>query len=338
MWCFYWHHLFITFSSVQVILFWTLLLWTLASVLFWLQPRLAIPRGGTVATLIVLTLGSFQRAGVKLQQLTLLVALTRLCLCCWYAADGMLGILLAVCTIKPQLTACLSPGYFCGRWKLEGALAFCDSICRHHGVLFSVPTGFPRWIPRFINALSAYRQYTGGAATSLECYSPFAGHTLGVCHSILLAMCWRLRKVEPGSSALLINRWFGGHITTSAQSRAPTTIFFFYPPCSSSFNAGFLLRLPVFASATLAAIIMLGMAWLASVHWYVHLSFCRQKSSYEAGWSRCTQASECLRQSWLADSPCDFAMEPESFCFAVNLLSLPIPCIRTRTLLNGQGA
>ena len=65
---------------------------------------------------------------------------------------------------------------------------------------------FPYWVPQFINAMSAYRQYTGGAETTLDVLlTPLLGRIVGGCLILLLlVVCWRQRKSEPGSLAFTL--------------------------------------------------------------------------------------------------------------------------------------
>lgn len=197
-----------SFHPVQVIAFWGLLVCTAVSVLWWLRAVKWRPAWWTVAILIVLTLGSFPAVqALKLQQLTLLVA-ALLAASFALLVKGRLvpaGILLAVCTIKPQLA--LLPiawlivwtlGNIKTRWRLPAAFAVAMA-----GFFVGAEFIDAGWVPRFLNALSEYRQYTGGAETTLDTLlTPTLGPILAALLALsVLTLCWRLRKIEAGTSA-----------------------------------------------------------------------------------------------------------------------------------------
>ncbi|HSS99539.1 MAG TPA: glycosyltransferase family 87 protein [Terriglobales bacterium] len=196
------------FHAVQVIAFWGLLVITGASVLLWLQAFNWRPSGLTIATLIILTLGSFPAVqALKLQQLTLLVA-ALLAASFALLRKGRLvlaGVLFAISTIKPQLVVLpivwlsfWASGNLKVRWRMLAAFAATMAA-----LVLSAQFIYPGWIPRFINALREYRQYTGGAETSLDTLlTPLLGRIVAVLLIlIVLTLCWRLRKSEPGSSS-----------------------------------------------------------------------------------------------------------------------------------------
>ena len=202
---------YMSFHTVQVIAFWGLLVFTVSSVLRWLQAANWRPSIWTTVTLIVLTLGSFPFVqALKLQQLTLLVAAA---LAASFALlvkgrFALSGILLAICTIKPQLVLLViawlflwTMGNIKKRWPLPVAFATTLSA-----LMVGAELTYPGWIPRFIVALREYRQYTGGAETSLDTLlTPFLGCIVGaLLILIVLALGWRLRKIEAGSSSFTL--------------------------------------------------------------------------------------------------------------------------------------
>src|SRR5207244_8068584 len=160
----------------------------------------------TIATWIVVTLGSFPFIqGLKLQQLSLLVC-ALLAACAAAVASGafiIAGILLAVATIKPQLTGILAA------WLLLWAIA--DWGSRKRLVVSFVVTMaillagseilLPGWIGRFRAAAADYWQYTGGGKSILDVgLSAALGKPIAVILVIALAvLCWRVRR-EPADS------------------------------------------------------------------------------------------------------------------------------------------
>jgi hypothetical protein len=267
--------MYLPFHTVQIIWFWALLLWTAASVLFWLRASNWRPSRWTVATLIVLTLGSFPVVqGLKLQQLTLLVA-GLIAISLALLVRGQLvwaGILIAVCTIKPQLTMLLivwlllwTLGDWNKRWRFAAAFAATMAVFFAGSQLIS-----PGWISRFVNALSAYRRYTGGAETSLDVLlTPFIGRIVGgLLVVMLLAVCWRIRNIKPGSSSFILMTSMVLAITVSTVSKvAPYNHLLLLPAVFFVLQRWVPFRVLPRSSRALMAIatIMLVWPWLASL-------------------------------------------------------------------------
>jgi Glycosyltransferase family 87 len=196
------------FPVVQIGFFWLLVATTMATVLLWLRTFEWHASWATMATLLVLTLGSFQvLQGLKLQQLSLLVSGLIAGSVALVAAGHLVaaGILLALATIKPQLVLPLV--LWCWLWvssdwprRKRLALAF-------GGVMAALVAGaevvFPGWIGQFRHALSAYREYNDGAWSVLQVLtSPRWGDVLAVL--VLLATArlgWQLRGAAAGSPA-----------------------------------------------------------------------------------------------------------------------------------------
>jgi len=153
------------FQQVHVIFRGLLIVLTTASVWWWLHAlrwRLSVLG---MAICMVLTLGSFPAVqGIKLQQLSLLVA-ALLAASAAYAATGFLawsGVLLALATIKPQLT-----WPFAG-WMLLWALS---DWPRRRNFLFGFGSTMllllagaeivlPGWLSMFVRAIARYHHYT----------------------------------------------------------------------------------------------------------------------------------------------------------------------------------
>jgi Glycosyltransferase family 87 len=143
------------------------LLWVLTgvSIPLWLYALRWRPRREVTAILVILTLGSLPVVqGLKLQQLTLLVA-GMLAGCAAAAAAGyfvLAGILLALATIKPQLTWLLVPwllAWTARDWRRRQRLAWA------FGATLLLLVGgaeaiLPGWISRFRMAAENYQRYT----------------------------------------------------------------------------------------------------------------------------------------------------------------------------------
>ncbi|HWY58905.1 MAG TPA: glycosyltransferase 87 family protein [Terriglobales bacterium] len=196
------------FSVVQTGFRWFLLILTAATVPLWSRALRWCPSVTTTATLIVLTLGSFQAVqGIKVQQLGLLVG-GLVAGSATLLAQRMLafaGVLLAFATIKPQLVLLLLV------WLL--LWAFSDWRRRRNFVWGFVSTMaillaaaeyvLPGWVWRFRDAVSAYRQYNDGAESVLDMLiTPAWGRPLaGLAVLALAALCWKFRRASADSSA-----------------------------------------------------------------------------------------------------------------------------------------
>jgi len=153
-----------SFPVVRQEALWVLLAITIASVLLWLrvlrweQPCLA------QCAIVILTIGSLPVVqGVKLQQLTLLVA-ALVALTIWLLATGRpiaAGIALAIATIKPQLVEVLL--FWLVLWTLcawRRRYRWLVSFTLTLATLFAASEFcLPRWLPRFLNAVHDYRSY-----------------------------------------------------------------------------------------------------------------------------------------------------------------------------------
>jgi hypothetical protein len=179
------------FPAVQIGFYWILIGATLMTVFLWLRILQWHTSPATAATLIVLTLGSFQvLQGLKLQQLTLLVSGLIAGSVALIVSGHLItaGILLALATIKPQLVLPLV--VWLALWSLSDwqnrknlAYAFCTTIV-------VLVTGsvllLPQWITDFRTAIAAYRQYNAGALSILQVLtSPALGDVIAV-----LVLCW----------------------------------------------------------------------------------------------------------------------------------------------------
>jgi len=152
-------------------------------------------------------MGSFPAAqGIKLQQLTVLVSALLAAAAAALAAGwlALAGLLLALSTIKPQLVVplliCLLIwviGDWTRRWRLLASfsLALACLIGAAEWVL-------PGWIGKFLAALTAYRQYTGGVSILQTLLTPMGGTiVIAALLVALVLLAWRLRRSPAGSSA-----------------------------------------------------------------------------------------------------------------------------------------
>lgn len=191
------------FFLVRLVFFWVLVGLTLFSVILWFRFLQWRARWNVIASITLLTLGSFAAVqGLKLQQLSLVVAFLLAGLLACLSAEKYVsaGILLALATIKPQLslplTAWLMLWSLCAihrRWRFM--VAFLVSLVALVG---GAELLLPGWIPRFYAALVAYRHYAP-AGPLLEQMLPRAiAIAVIVSLAITLAtVCWKERKYGP---------------------------------------------------------------------------------------------------------------------------------------------
>ena len=195
------------FSLVRTAFTWVLAGLIVATVLLWakaLSWRLSV---SGKAVFVLLVMGSFPAAqGIKLQQLTVLVSALLAAAAAALAAGWLTlaGLLLALSTIKPQLVVplliCLLVwviGDWPSRWRLLASfsLAMACLIGAGQWVL-------PGWMGKFLAALTAYRQYTGGVSILQTLLTPLGGLIVTAGLLIALAfMAWRLRRLPAGAPA-----------------------------------------------------------------------------------------------------------------------------------------
>lgn len=154
-----------SFHSVHVFFYWLLAGLTAASVLLWL--RIIMWRLPWLATAIciMLALGSFPAVqGIKLQQLTLLVAalLAAAAACATGGYFFCAGALLALATIKPQLAWPLVVwllAWAASDWRTRRRLLFGFALVSTL-LLTGAEVVLPGWWRMFAAAIGHYRQYT----------------------------------------------------------------------------------------------------------------------------------------------------------------------------------
>ena len=194
---------FLPFDLVQAAFRWLLVAITALTVPLWFRVVGWKTSCLTVATWIVLTLGSFAAMqGIKLQQLTLLVC--GLLAAAIAALIGgrllMAGILLGLSTIKPQLVGILILWlglWTLAEWRSRRRLAYGFLV-----TMFVLVVGgeliLPGWIARFHAAASAYLEYTGGGKSVLDV---LLGEVVGKIAALLIILCtalfcWRNRHAQ----------------------------------------------------------------------------------------------------------------------------------------------
>ena len=183
---------------------WLLVIVTGATVILW--PRVLRWRAPatTAAITVILTLGSYQAAqGIKLQQLTLLVSgLVAGCIALLSAGYLWLaGVLLAIATIKPQLTAplaCWLLLWAASSWKARQRFAW-GFVLTMALLVAGGQLVLPGWIGRFRVALAAYRQYTGGSLLKALTGVHWSAGIAGLLVLLTAVLCWRMRR-EPEES------------------------------------------------------------------------------------------------------------------------------------------
>ena len=196
------------FPLVQNGFRWLLVMLTLSSVLLWLRVLRWRPGIVVVAILIVLTLGSYSvLQGIMLQQLTLVVsALLAACAAALVAGNfALAGFLLALATIKPQLALPVAGWlmlWAASDWRRRQRFLWGFGLTT--AILLSASEYIlPGWVGRFRDAVTAYRQYTGGAGSLLDVLAtPALGTVLAAVAVIAVAVTgWRFRQASHESDA-----------------------------------------------------------------------------------------------------------------------------------------
>jgi hypothetical protein len=196
----------LSFNTVEIGFRWLLVGLAAASVLLWLRVLRWRASSATALICMVLALGWWPMVqGIKLQQLGLLVAgLLAACGAC--LAGGWLlcaGALLALATIKPQLTWPLVLWLLL--WAGSDWRARRRFVCGF-GLFMVLLLGgaefvLPGWLRMFFAAISQYHQYTQNQSVLVWMFGAVIGHFLEAASVFLCAVClWPLRR-EPATSA-----------------------------------------------------------------------------------------------------------------------------------------
>jgi hypothetical protein len=194
------------FDTVQLAFRGLLFVLATVSVLLWLRVLRWQASFGTALILVVLMLGWLPMVqGIKLQQLTLLVA-ALLAACGACMSGGWLflaGGLLALATIKPQLTWPLVLWLLLwagSDWRSRRRFAF------GFGLMMLLLLGgaelvLPGWLRMFVGAIGQYHQYTQNQSLLTSLFGSVVGVTLGVLGSLGCVLCVWGQRLQPASSA-----------------------------------------------------------------------------------------------------------------------------------------
>jgi hypothetical protein len=161
----------------------------------------------TLGSLILLSLGSFPALECLYLQQPLLLAIVFIAAagtCLTSGRLGLAGVLFALATIKPQLTAFLVPWlllWACSDWRSRKKFVW------GFGSTLVLLVGFgqylvPGWINEFIAGLGAYQRYTGNMSI-LTVYFTKTGSAIVSAGLIAAwaALAWQMRKPPAGSRA-----------------------------------------------------------------------------------------------------------------------------------------
>ena len=194
------------FALVRAAFTWVLAAFIVATVLLWAKALGWQLSASGKAIFVLLVIGSFPAAqGIKLQQLTVLVSVLIAAAAAALAVGWLFlaGLLLALSTIKPQLVLpllILLLLWVIGDWPRRWPL-----LASFSGVLACLVAAsqwvLPGWIGKFMTAMAAYRQYTGGVSVLVTLLTPIGGAiaTTGLL-AVLAILGWKLRHAPAGSS------------------------------------------------------------------------------------------------------------------------------------------
>ena len=199
------------FQSVEAGFRWFLVMLTAGSVLLWLRVLRWRPSGWTMAAVVLLTLGNFPAAqAIKLQQLSLLVS-GLIAGCAALLGAGYLflaGVLLALATIKPQITLPLAAWlvfWSLSEWRTRQRFVW-GFLVTMAVLLAAAQLILPGWIGKFLAAISAYRQYAAGQGSLLDfLLTPKWGTAVTALLVLALAIvCWFTRRDSVESEGFVI--------------------------------------------------------------------------------------------------------------------------------------
>ncbi len=193
------------FSAVTTFFAWFLLACTAASVPLWIYTlRIRYPSALVVAATL-LAVGSYPVVhGLYQQQLTLLVGLL-LAAAVASAVSGrntLSGILLALSTIKPQLSGLLLLWFavwVIRNWK-ERRRLFLSFIITLATLFLSAEILAPRWIVGFIAAIRDYQRYASDQPILELLLTPWLGRLAAAALVFaVLVLLWRWKSAQAGS-------------------------------------------------------------------------------------------------------------------------------------------
>ena len=194
------------FAAVETGFRWLLIALAVAGIFLWLRVLRWKVSGGTILIFAVLSVGWLPMVqGIKLQQLTLLVA-ALLAACGACLAGGWLllaGGLLALATIKPQLAWPLVLwllAWAASDWRARRRFVFGFAL-----VMLLLLGGaewlLPGWLRMFVAAIGQYHRYTQNQSVMVWTFGTIFGRTLEFLSVAACAGCvWRVRR-ESSTSA-----------------------------------------------------------------------------------------------------------------------------------------
>jgi hypothetical protein len=194
------------FEVVRKGFFWVLFGLTVATVPLWLRVLRWFLPWWIQACLVILTIGSLPvMQGLKLQQMTLLVVALLAIAIALLVSDRPVaaGIALALATIKPQLVCLLllwltiwTLAAWRRRWRWAASFLFTMAILCTASELY-----LPHWIPRFVQAMRRYLDYTD-AASILDNLVPVPWGWLlrGLAIAAMMHIAWKNRRCAEDTS------------------------------------------------------------------------------------------------------------------------------------------
>jgi Glycosyltransferase family 87 len=293
------------FEIVQPCFRWFLAILTGASVLMWLRALGWRPRVPSVAVIMILIFGSYAFAqGIKLQQLSLLVSGLMAGSIVLLSSGHLFwaGVLLALATIKPQLTAPLTAWlllWTISAWKSRQLFVY-GFVLAVAALVGGGELLLPGWIGLFRKAVSDYTQYTGPSLFDLL-LGPVASV---VAASLLLiavaSVCWKFRDATCQSNSFMLG-------TTLVLAATVVVIPMFAPYNQLLLLPGIFLaiaksshfRTPSRAFVSAVAIAVIAWPWLSATGLLAARAFLRT-STIGQGWSAPLYTSLAIPLSVLA--------------------------------------
>jgi len=197
------------FAVVQASFYWLLVATIVVTAVLWLKTLQWKPQWLTLLTVVVFSLGNFPAIqALALRQMSVLVA-GFLALVFFLLARRRFvsaGLILAVATIKPQLTILVALWF--GLWAFS-------SWRERKGLLFGFVGGMvvlfasaqwilSGWIVKFYYAVLAYRRYTGGMTSADVLFGVDLGRAANVLLVLITAaLCWQMRRKDESSADFL---------------------------------------------------------------------------------------------------------------------------------------
>jgi len=190
----------VPFEIVQRFFFWLLLVVTGASVLIWLRLlRWRLPWTGRIAAVVLVLGGLPVMQGLKLEQMSLLVAAMLAIAVLLVREDYPIaaGIVLALATIKPQLVVLVIAWlgiWTSGDWRRR--YRWCASFGVTMAILFAASEWWlPHWLGSFWGAVRQYRRYADAVGVLEVLCGPVWGRMLEfLAIAAMSEICWKWRK------------------------------------------------------------------------------------------------------------------------------------------------